>query len=458
MLKHAFGLLLSKCLQVDSKDELLVVYDESFVNFRPYLSDVVSTRGVSAAFMLIPRQYQVALLDRTNTPSQSNSIHLPSPLRAAISASSVVITVLDGGMDTTSVRRAILQQTRPNNSRLAHIPGITREVLAILANSPLDEIAALSERLAWELGEARNVEIQTQDSKGQSYRLTFRLECWEREPMMSPGVILPGSWGNVPPGETFCCPPLESVEGEICINGSVPGSILQDGEEIVLEFSAGKLGGVFGDPASPGLAFIEAQRNRAIQSRDHNWNCFAEFGIGLNPAIERVTGNSLFDEKVAGTIHIALGDNSGFGHSIHSALHADLVVEFPTIILDGRTIIRSGNMCLADNDNRLTPDSPSLETLPDDAMIYIREARIHKHNGMLLRRLASAQRTGLVTMTNAGVAATLTSVSNAILTFGRVHVTHFLQQYPDFDGIPTSNLLRLMYHYRILGVDGYQIK
>jgi leucyl aminopeptidase (aminopeptidase T) len=59
--------------------------------------------------------------------------------------------------------------------------------------------------------------------------------------------------------------------------------------------------------------------------RDRNWNTFAELGIGLNPAITILTGNSLFDEKAKGTIHIALGDNHAFGHHVESQFHDDLV-------------------------------------------------------------------------------------------------------------------------------------
>ena len=52
-----------------------------------------------------------------------------------------------------------------------------------------------------------------------------------------------------------------------------------------------------------------------------------EFGIGLNPAIDQVTGCTLLDEKMLGTAHIALGENRALGGINNSALHWDLVIQ-----------------------------------------------------------------------------------------------------------------------------------
>ena len=52
-----------------------------------------------------------------------------------------------------------------------------------------------------------------------------------------------------------------------------------------------------------------------------------ELGIGLNPAITRVTGCTLLDEKMVGTAHVALGENRALGGVNNSALHWDLVIQ-----------------------------------------------------------------------------------------------------------------------------------
>ena len=51
-----------------------------------------------------------------------------------------------------------------------------------------------------------------------------------------------------------------------------------------------------------------------------------EFGIGCNPGIQRHTQNTLFDEKIEGTIHLALGNGFPFiGGTNVSAVHWDMV-------------------------------------------------------------------------------------------------------------------------------------
>jgi hypothetical protein len=83
--------------------------------------------------------------------------------------------------------------------------------------------------VAWFLGRGGSVVLTTFDAAGREYQLFLELEGWSNEPLMSPGIVLPGSWGNVPPGESFCCPDSAYVHGEICINGSIPKRKL-DGE------------------------------------------------------------------------------------------------------------------------------------------------------------------------------------------------------------------------------------
>jgi aminopeptidase len=52
----------------------------------------------------------------------------------------------------------------------------------------------------------------------------------------------------------------------------------------------------------------------------------AELGIGLNPLIDKSIGYTLTDEKIGGTIHIAIGYNKGaYGGRSESCLHWDFV-------------------------------------------------------------------------------------------------------------------------------------
>jgi leucyl aminopeptidase (aminopeptidase T) len=67
----------------------------------------------------------------------------------------------------------------------------------------------------------------------------------------------------------------------------------------------------------------------------------AELGIGTNYKA-KIVGSVLEDEKVKGTVHIALGDNISMGGRISVESHVDGILMKPTLSLDGMPILREG--------------------------------------------------------------------------------------------------------------------
>ncbi|MCH6574776.1 MAG: PAS domain-containing protein, partial [Bacteroidetes bacterium] len=59
-----------------------------------------------------------------------------------------------------------------------------------------------------------------------------------------------------------------------------------------------------------------------------------------------ISGNILEDEKVLGTCHIALGNNTGFGGKINIPLHLDGIIKNPTISVDNKKIMESGKLLI----------------------------------------------------------------------------------------------------------------
>jgi len=78
---------------------------------------------------------------------------------------------------------------------------------------------------------------------------------------------------------------------------------------------------------------------------DENASYVGELGIGCNSKINKFTKNLLFDEKINGTIHLALGSaykENGGGND--SAIHWDIVknMKDAKIIVDGKVIQEKG--------------------------------------------------------------------------------------------------------------------
>ena len=123
---------------------------------------------------------------------------------------------------------------------------------------------------------------------------------------------------ELPGGEFFGCPVEDSAEGEISF-GDFPA--VYRGREIAgirLRFE----GGVVVD------ASAEANEDYLIETLDTDPGArrLGELGIGCNPGITRYTKNTLFDEKMNGTVHLALGNSyTDLGGVDQSAIHWDIV-------------------------------------------------------------------------------------------------------------------------------------
>lgn len=397
---------------------------------------------------------QESLIRQARTEGRSPTPRLPTCIAAAISASTAFINLVGGETQFASVRRAINHHSpRPSNCRLATIPGISHEILHTLLESPIEAIQADCERWAWILGEAHRVEVLTYDASETEFRLKLDLGGWEDEPLMSPGVILPGSWGNVPPGETFCCPGSASVHGKVCINGSVPGDVLGPGQELVLDFDKGRLVAWNAAERSPGLEFLKREQERALARDDNNWSTFAELGIGLNPTVDRLTGNALFDEKALGTIHVAIGDNSNFGGDVVSSIHLDMVTWRPTVRIDGQDIMNRGVVAERRIDSIRANRQAGEGDIPADSVVYLRKGKVGHHNGLLHRRLSKVHRIGFVMMADRHTSHLLDQVCDALTSFGRIHISRFLRDFPSFEDTPTPELLQILKHYGALGIE-----
>jgi leucyl aminopeptidase (aminopeptidase T) len=69
----------------------------------------------------------------------------------------------------------------------------------------------------------------------------------------------------------------------------------------------------------------------------------AELGIGTNEKAT-LTGNVIEDEKLLGTCHIAFGASAAIGGTVQVPVHLDCVVMRPTVAVDGRELVRDGEL------------------------------------------------------------------------------------------------------------------
>jgi aminopeptidase len=132
----------------------------------------------------------------------------------------------------------------------------------------------------------------------------------------------PGCFGNLPAGEAYLAP-LEGESHGVMVVEWGPTRKLE--RPLTLTIADGRVLRIDGD--DPLRAVLEARFAE-------NGNCrnLAELGIGTNDKASR-PDNVLEAEKIMGTIHLALGDNSGFGGVVAAPFHEDYVFYQPTVTL-----------------------------------------------------------------------------------------------------------------------------
>ena len=234
----------------------------------------------------------------------------------------VEILVTDRSLTHTSARR----EASKRGARIATMPSITEEI----ANRCLDvDYENMRERSAYLhkiLSAAAGVHMTTELGTN----ITFKVG--KGRFFGDNGGILdfPGAYGNLPEGEIAFGP--ETCEGVYVVDTS-----FADCGILKSPLSFRVRGGV--------VVEIEGAGSKALMERLDKAGAraykVAELGIGLNKKAI-ITGNILEDEKVIGTAHVAVGNNTSFGGTNDVQLHLDGVINKPDITVDGVKLMERG--------------------------------------------------------------------------------------------------------------------
>lgn len=150
---------------------------------------------------------------------------------------------------------------------------------------------------------------------------------------------------NIPDGEVYTAPVRDSVEGVITYNAPAEHEGFTH-EGIRFVFKAGKI---------VEASSNDSERIRRILDVDEGARFVGEFAIGVNPFITKPMKETLFDEKIAGSIHFTPGNSyDDCFNGNRSALHWDLVlIQTPDwgggeIWFDGKLIRKNGRFVVAE--------------------------------------------------------------------------------------------------------------
>ncbi len=144
---------------------------------------------------------------------------------------------------------------------------------------------------------------------------------------------------NLPDGEVFCAPVENSVNGEIYFDLPCMWHYGKKVEGVWFRFKNGKL---IDYKIENGRKNFEDVFKNASGDKDK----IGEFAIGTNPKAQPTGGMIIVDEKVRGTIHLALGHNKHFGGKNDSTIHWDFFknMEKGRIYVDGNLLMKNGRI------------------------------------------------------------------------------------------------------------------
>lgn len=205
--------------------------------------------------------------------------------------------------------------TNVAGARFASLPHFDPEMFFTSMAVDWQQLAARTARLADEVNRGVSVILSTPAGT----RLTFSIAGRRAEG--DDGLLAaPGSFGNLPAGEVYLAPLEGTAEGVMVIEYAPTRKL---SSPLSLKIASGEVVAIEGD--DPHRSWLEGKFAQSGKNRN-----IAELGIGTNDRATR-PDNVLEAEKILGTVHVALGDNSGFGGVVSTPFHEDYVLYQPTL-------------------------------------------------------------------------------------------------------------------------------
>jgi leucyl aminopeptidase (aminopeptidase T) len=292
-------------------ERLRIVVDEPFAAEAEELAAAAGALGVEARIACYPAERPI--------------LEPPAELMDTAAWADVSITLMERTyVEEQPAGRALLQAVLSHGGRALSSPGIDHETLLGELSQPMADVEPAARKLLAAVEGSRELHIR--GAAGTDLRLRVDERKWVDDAL----PLEPGNVANFPGGEICVAPLADGADGILVADLTIPHGPREEllPEPVVLLFEAGRARSIEGGEAGDAL-------RRLVEEAGEGADVIAELGIGLNPAI-RVRGHVLFDEKVAGTAHVAIGSNVGpYGGDNVASIHVDCVFSAPELVVDG---------------------------------------------------------------------------------------------------------------------------
>ncbi len=315
-LDTASEIAIKVCMKVKKNEKILVITDE----FKREIGYSLYNNAVRLGYK--------ALLAEMKSGKINGEEPLPE-IAELMKKFDVVFCPTAKSLTHTDARRAASAE----GVRVATFPGITKDVMIRGMNADYTKIAKLSNKLKHILEKGSEIKVTSPSGTDISFSIKGR------EAFASKGLFhKKGESGNLPTGETFLAPVEGTANGIFVVDGSMAGLGLIKNTNIKIEVKNGNAVKFSGGKLADEL-------RKMLDKAGKNAGNIAEFGIGTNDSA-KLSGILLEDEKVLGTVHIALGNNISMGGSVSVPIHLDGVIKKPNVYLDGKIFMEKGKLLI----------------------------------------------------------------------------------------------------------------
>lgn len=313
-LNRASRIAILDCMKVRKNEKVLIISDSNKHKIGYSLYTTSKNLGFYTIFVEIP-------------VGKINGEEPPPEIAELMKSFDVIFCPTTKSLTHTNARR----NASALGARVATFPGITEDIMIRGMNADYKKIAALSVKLKGILEKGERIRVQTKLGTDISFSIKGRTAY------ASKGLFhKKGESGNLPTGETFLAPIEGTSNGKIVVDGSFAGIGKIVDKPIVIEVKEGFAYKITGGKEA-------AELNKMIKKVGNNGRNIAEFGIGTNGSA-KLSGIILEDEKVLGTVHIALGNNKSMGGNVDVPLHVDGVILKPDVYLDDKPLMKQGKL------------------------------------------------------------------------------------------------------------------
>lgn len=306
------------CAKIQKGESVVVVTEPKTLSIAKSVSAAVAAVGAEPTVMVM-------------VPRSADSTEPPKPIAAAMRESDVFISAVHKSITHT---QAVVDAVR-NGSRGIMLTQFDENMLinsGVHADFPT--IAPLCKAVASVLEDAQDIHLTTK------HGTDLHLTAVGRKSNAMTCMVEAGEFAPVPTVEANVSPLENLAYGKIVANASIPYlgiGVLK--ENVVCTVENGFITNIEGGFEAKVLAEdLKAKNDPYVYN-------IAEIGVGLNPEC-KFNGCMLEDEGVFGSVHIGIGSSITLGGNIKASCHYDLIMTEVTLVVDGTTIIKDGQVVL----------------------------------------------------------------------------------------------------------------